>query len=138
MYLFTEGLDKHIYIVSAPVANIGELPSVACIGSLVGDSNARHGVRIEIIVDMQPVDIIAADDIVHYFEDVITVLPQSWVKDFQSIIVKNTLGMGHRHMGNGQLTRIFCLGTIRVNPCVQLHSAAVALVYHPLQWIPIG
>ena len=46
--------------------------------------------------------------------------------------------MGHGDVVDGQLARVLRLRPIGVDPSVELHAAAVTLVDHPLQRVPIG
>ena len=136
--LLAEGLDEDIDIVAAPVGNGGKLASVAVVGGLVGDGDARHGIGIEVVVDMEAIDVIAADDIADDAEDVVAVLALAGVEDLESVIVEDALGMGHGDVVDGQLARVLRLRTIGIDPGVELHAAAVTLVDHPLQRVPIG
>lgn len=85
---------------------------------------------------MQSVDIITAHDVVGNPTDILTVRGAGRVEDIQSVILEDTLRMAHGDMVGGQRRGALGLGTVRVYPGMELHSALMAFVDHPAQWVP--
>ena len=135
---FVQHLDEGIDVVTPPFTDVAETIAVALESSLVGDGHACHGIGVEIVVDMEPVDVVAADDVGHYLTDVTVVLGQARVEENQSVVLKEAVGILHIGVHHGQLGGALRLGPERVDPGVQLHAPAVTLLNHPLQGVPIG
>ena len=86
---------------------------------------------------MQSVNIITLQDVCYHLTDIVAVLLQCRIQHFQSVIVETTLGMLNHHMIAGICMGRLRLGTIGINPSVQLHTALVALLHHPSQRVPV-
>ena len=75
---FTNGIEhlfyEKVYIVTAPVTNVGNAIVVGTEIGLVRDRHTIHWIGIEIVVDMQSVDIITLQYVAHHITDVMTVL----------------------------------------------------------------
>ena len=133
-----ELFHEEVYVVATPVTYIG-IPLV--VGSKIGsirDVNTCHRVRIEIVVDVQSVNIITLQDVHDDSTDVVAVLLQGWVQQRQSVIGEATLRMTTDHMARTVGMGSLRLGTIGIDPRMQLHAALVTLFNHPLQGVPIG
>ena len=86
---------------------------------------------------MEAVDVVSAHDVLHDVADILAVLRQTRIKQQLSVVVKGTLRVLHAHVVHGKCCGGLGLCTIRINPSMNLHTALVALIHHPLQWIPI-
>ena len=129
---------KQVDVIPAPIAYIGKSQWVSPEISFVRDIDARRGIWVEIIVNMQAIHIVTLQDIRHYLTDIVTILLQRRIKQRQTVIFKTTLRMLTYHM----IARIgmshLGLCTVGINPGMQLHTTLVALFYHPCQRVPIG
>ena len=130
-------LHKTVHVVAAPVADVADTIRVITEKICVWNFLASHRIRIEIVVDMQSVNIVAAQDVAHHRTDILTVLSHSGIEDYLVVVGKAPLRMLACHMICGKLSGGLGLGTVGVYPCVKLHATLVALVHHPLQRIPI-
>ena len=133
-----ELFDKQIDVIAAPVATIVDAVAVGAILCVIGNFYACHGIGIEVVIDVQTVDIIACHNVADDVADIVAAGLLGWIQQRQAIVLKRPLGMFYNDVVAGIFVRHFRLGTIGVNPCVQLHAALVALVDHPRQRIPIG
>ena len=124
--------------MTAPVATVADAVVISLIGGIVGNLQAGYGIRIEVVVNMQTVNIIACHDVANYFTDVVTILFQGGIQQGQSVIAEATLRILNHHMVGGIGMGRLGLGTIGINPGMQLHATLMALFYHPCQRIPIG
>lgn len=130
-----ELLDKLIHIVAAPVAD-SHSATVGSVVVAVGDGDARHGIGIEIVVDVQSVDIIAPDDIVDNLTYIFAVHGQRRIEDILSVVAEDALGVYDGNMVRCQRRCRLCLCAVGVYPRVQFHSSLVALGNHPCQRVP--
>ena len=100
--------------------------------------SAMHGIGIEIVVDVEAVDVVAAHDVFCHLIYILAVLGLCWVEDKLSVVGEHARRALYGHMVRSQLHRALGLGAVGVDPCVELHAASVALVYHPFEGVPIG
>ena len=131
--LFYEEVD----IETSPVATIADAVGIGTILGVVGNLHASHRIRIEIVVDMEAIDIVARHDIPDHLADVIAALLQGRIEQRQTIVLESPFGMLHNHVITGIAVSNLRLGTIGIDPRMKLHTAFVALRYHPLQRVPI-
>ena len=131
-------LDEKAHIVAAPILDGAEACAILAVGLLVGNLGACLGVGIEIVVDVQSVNVVAADDVAHHLADVFAVLRYSGIEEQQLAILEEALRMLEIGVGGGQHGGACRLGAVGVYPSVELHAAAVALVNHPLEGVPVG
>ena len=124
--------------MTAPVATIADAVVVGSIVSSIWNLNTSHGIWIEIVIDMQAIDIITGDDIPDDVTDIVTAGLEGRIEQCQTIVLESPLRMLHNNMIAGIGMSYLRLGTIRVYPGMQFHTATVTLVNHPLQGIPIG
>jgi hypothetical protein len=94
-------------------------------------------VRIKVIVYVESVYIISANNVLHHAANIVTALRDAWIHDELTIIRKHPLWMAYRHMVARKRFSGLCLCSIRVYPCMQFHSALVALLHHPCKRIPV-
>ena len=130
--------DEDVYLISSPVTDGSEAAGIVGVELLVGDDLTGSGVGIEVVVHVNAIYIIAADDVIDDLADIVPVLLQCRIEDILSVVRKHALGMCDGNMIRGQGCRCLCLGSIRIDPRVQFHASLMALFDHPLQWIPIG
>ena len=97
----------------------------------------RYGIGIEIVIDVEAVDVVAAYYVVDNLADVIPVLWNTRIEYVQYIVGKHPFGICYGYVVGGQGGSTLCLGAIGVYPRMQFHSALMALVYHPLQGVPV-
>ena len=131
-------LDKPVDIVPAPVVDILQTVAVMPEEGLVRDHLTRCWIGIEIVIDMQSVDIIPRNDVVHDLADVLPVLLEARIEDELSVISEHTAGTTDGHVVVCQLGRALRFGPIGVDPRMQFHPAAMTFSDHPLQGIPEG
>ena len=86
---------------------------------------------------MKSVNVVTAHYVVNDLACVVCCCLACRIQDKLSAISESPVRMLCCHVAVGERRRALCLGPERVNPRVQFHSATVALVYHPLQRIPI-
>ena len=86
---------------------------------------------------MESIDVISAHDVLHDVADILAVLRQTRVQQQLSVVVKGTLWVLHAHVVHGKCCGGLGFCTIGINPSMNLHTALVALVHHPLQRIPV-
>ena len=132
MQLADEGID----ILASPFATILSA-AVAGVRGIIGDGLSGSRIGVEVVVDVEPVDVIARHDVGGHAADEVAVLWHSGVEYQQSVVGETTFGVQDILVCGGQGLRAFRFGTIGVDPRMQLHAAAVALPDHPLQRIPI-
>ena len=97
----------------------------------------RSRIWIEVIVDVQSVDIVTPHDVGHDATDVLAVLGHSRIEYHLAAVCKRSARLPRHYVGGSQAGRSRCLGTVWVNPGMQFHAAAVALVNHPCQRVPV-
>lgn len=129
-------LDKEVDILTSPVATVHSI-AIPCIRSVIGNGNTRSGIGIEIVIYVNAIHIITAHNVARHLTDIVAVLGTAGVKEQQTVIIEETVGVTEVLMRVGQCRCTLCLGTIRVDPCMQLHLSGMTLLYHPLQGIPI-
>ena len=86
---------------------------------------------------MNTVNIIAAHDVLNHLADIVAIGSDARIQDAQTVVGEHALGMGHGNMIAGKNRCPLGAGTIGIEPGVQLHTALVALLHHPLQRVPI-
>ena len=64
---------------------------------LVWNLLAGCGIWIEIVVDMETVDVVAAHDVGCHTAGIVGCLLESWVEEYQVIIVEAEIRMGLHH-----------------------------------------
>ena len=95
-------LHKTTYIVASPILNIGKAMIHTLIELLVWNLLACYRIRIEIIVDVYAVNVVAVNNVVHDAADIITVGRYAGVEDEEAVVCEHTLGMLYRHMAGGK------------------------------------
>ena len=132
-----EVTDEGIDIGTTPVASVHAL-TIACVGGIVGDGHASLGVGVEVVIDVQSVHVVAAEDVACHMADVGTVLRDAGVEDHQTAVLETAFGVTHGIVLGGQGRGTCRLGTVGVDPGMDLHATLVALFHHPGQGIPVG
>ena len=130
-------LYEMVHIFAAPVGQASRPAAIASVLSSIVDYLATDRIRIEIIVDMETVDIIAADDIVDHPADIVAVLRLPRIEDILSVVSEDAARFSCCNMVGGQLMGGLGLCPIRIDPRMEFHAPFVALVYHPLERIPV-
>ena len=129
--------DEEVDIETSPVTTIADAVGVGTILGVVGNLHASHGIRIEIVVDMEAIDIVARHDIANYRADIVAALLQGRIEQRQTIVLEGPFRMLHDHVVTGITVSHLRLGTIGIDPRMKLHTTLVALSNHPLQGVPI-
>ena len=131
--------DEQVHIVAAPVAFVGPTFSLSVFlpRCAVGKFYACHWVRVEVVVHVNGIHIVAVDDVAHHHVDEVATFGQSRVE------VNLAVGIFHKPLRvlivNVSLCRFVVLSAghaVWVNPSVQFHAALVGFVDHKLQWVP--
>ena len=133
-----EHLDEEVYVVASPVAAVADAVVVFLERGIVGDGLSGYGVGVEVVVDMEAVNIVATDDVLHHLTDVLAVLVEGGVEDEQVVISEEALGPLHIGVVVGQLGGTFRLGAVGIYPGVEFHLSLVTFAYHPFQRVPVG
>ena len=129
--------DEEVHVIAAPVAFVGESPGITTEQLVVGNGLTGSRIRIEVIVDMQPIHIITTHDVAHHMTDEVTALGNGGIQDILIIILEHPLRMPDGYMTTVELMGGFCLGPVRIDPGMQFHASFMTLRDHPLQRIPI-
>ena len=79
MYGFTQLFDENINVITAPVSYICEPSAILLELFLIGNGKSCDGIRIEIIVYMQPIYVVTAHNIVHNLAYIITIFGQTGI-----------------------------------------------------------
>ncbi len=116
-------LDKRVDVLTPPVCAVGVSPVVVSVRRIVLVSDARGylsvGIRIEVVVGVDPVDVVAAYDIGDHRRDVVANLRQSRVQHHPSIGERqNPLGVDVVDVVRRQMTRVRGFGPKWVEPGV--------------------
>lgn len=129
-------LDEQVHVVAAPVALVPS-DAVGVITGRIGKVNPFDRIGIKVVVHVDGINIISLQDVAHHAVDEVAALGQAWVKVELTIgIVEKPLGVLVVDMARCRVVVLATGHTIGVDPRVQLHTAAVALVDHKLQGIP--
>ena len=104
---------------------------------IVWNRQTLYRIRIEIVVHVYSVYIVTTHDIFCHLTDVIAILLDTRIKNKQIVVSKTVAWLAYSYVILGQLVSNLSLSTEWVNPCVQLHTALMALGNHPLQRIPV-
>ena len=131
-HLFHELID----ILTTPISYV-HAASIRVIGSIVWNGNARNRVRVEVVIDVDAIDVVAGDDVVYDLADEFAVFGSSRVEENKSVVVEEAVGVARVFVGRSQSRRSLRLGPIRIDPGMQFHLSSMALLNHPLQRVPI-
>ena len=85
---FAQLLDEAAHVVASPVADVSESPALLTEELLVWNLLAGCGIRIEIVVDMETIDVVAAHDVGSHTAGIVGCLLESRVEEHQIIIVE--------------------------------------------------
>ena len=129
-------LDEQVNIVPSPVAAFHSF-AIGCVGGIVGEVNALNGIRIEIIVHVYSVHVVAGYDIGHHLADEIAALRQAGVEvDFAVGIGEEPLRVAVVDMAGSRHFAFRGGDAVGVDPRVKLHSAAVSFGNHKPERVP--
>ena len=131
-------LYQHIHVVTAPIGFITVSATILCKTDIVGKILSRIRIRIKIIIHVNGIHIITSYNVAHNLTDVFPILGQRRIKIKLSGIIHETFGILVIRMNGRQGGRSFRLGTVRINPGMELHSPLVAFINHELHRVPIG
>ena len=67
-------LDEHVHVVAAPVVAVGDAVAVGCILAVVGDLQTGYWIRVEIVVHVNAVDVVALHNVVNHLNNILAVL----------------------------------------------------------------
>lgn len=87
---------------------------------------------------MEAVYLVTGNDVFRNLADVISVFLKGRIENVLSVIDEIAAWMLVRNMIGCQGCGTLGLGSKRIDPRMDFHVALVALLYHPLQGIPIG
>ena len=105
-------------MVAAPVALVGEAEGGGTERGLVVKLDARHGVGVEVVIDMQSVNVVALHDVCYDGAYVVAVFLQGGVEDEHPVVVDEALGVFLVGVLDAQALGALGLGTVGVDPCV--------------------
>ena len=132
-----ELLHKQVHVIATPIVDI--LDTIRVLTELlgIGNGDTLHRIRIEIVVHVDTVHVIARHDVLGHLTDIIAILRNTRIQNQQVVILKTRLRRTLGDMVCSQRLRGLRPRTIRIDPGVQLHATLVALGNHPLQGIPV-
>ena len=130
-------LDEQIHILATPVAPVHAV-AIAGVAVIVGELAAGNGIRIEIVVHVDGIDIVARHNIVDYPAYKLAALGQSRVEIELFTILNEPLGMLVIDMRRRQRLGSDRPHPVGIEPGVQLHVAGMTLVDKILQRVPHG
>ena len=136
VYLFSQLFDKQVDIVATPIIDVLQSIIIKLEFTIVGNNFTRSWIRIEIIVDVQTIYIIAAHNVVYHLINIFPVGRIARVENKLSCIRKYLTRLLNGNMITSQSISTLSFGTIRINPRMQFHPALMTLLNHPLQRIP--
>ena len=128
--------NEHIDIVAPPVGNGRKSTRVGTEVGLIGDGLPCCWVGIEIVVHVEPIYIIALQNVLDDHTGVLTIDFQSGIEDEQVAILEQAFGMGGSHMIGSYFLGACRLCPIRIDPRMTFHSTTMAFIDHPCQRIP--
>ena len=94
---FTQLLDEPAHIISSPIADITESARIGCIHLLIRNLLASYRIRIEVIVDMKPIDIITVHNISSHLTSIICSLLKCRIEKHEIIIVETEVRLLLHH-----------------------------------------
>ena len=122
--------------MTAPVAAVHPL-SIFLIRLAVGEIQSIHRIRIEIVIHMDGVKVVARNQVFDHTLNKSAVFRQAWIEIKFAVVSDETLGMLVIDMIFRKFLIFRCCHTIRVKPCVKLHAARMRFLNHKLQRVPI-
>ena len=129
-------LDEQVDVVAPPVALVPS-QAIAVVAGGVGKVDALDRIGIEVVVHVDGIDIISLQDVAHHPVDEVAALGQTGVKVNLAVgIVEKPLGVLIVDVTRCRAVVLATGHTVGVDPRMQLHAAAVALVNHELQRVP--
>ena len=131
-----EFLDELVHIVAPPIAYILKSTWVCLEEFRIGNGFTSHRIRIEIIVHVDAIHVVALQNILHHHAGEHAICLQSGIHNQEVAILKHLVWVTLGDMIGSQFGRSLRLGTIRINPRMAFHIAFVALIDHPSQWVP--
>ena len=94
---FAQLLDEAAHVVASPVTDVSESPALLTEELLVWNLLAGCGIRIEIVVDMETIDVVAAHDVGCHTAGIVGCLLESRIEEHQVIVVEAEIRMGLHH-----------------------------------------
>ena len=132
-----ELLNEEVHVVAAPVATVTNAIAILSELRIVGYGLSSCGIGIKVVVHVDTVHVVAGDDVACHLADVVAVLWNAGIQDGQPVILEAVLRLALGYVVGSQQGSALGTGTVGVNPCVQLHTATMALVNHPAQGVPV-
>ena len=131
-----QSFNEQVDVTAAPVAAV-HAATIAGIAFVVGKF-VLSGVRVEIVVHVYGINVVAAHNVAHHIADEFAALGQTRFEVGLTAVAHEPLRV---LVIDVVLRQLFCLAlgvghSIRVEPRMQLHAAAVTLVNHELQRVP--
>ena len=133
MYL----LNQNIHVAAAPVGLIAEAATIARKARVIRKVLSFDGIRIEIIVHVNGIHIIARHDVGYHLTDMVAAFGQCRV-EVQLIAVRHKpLRMRIINMNGRKLVLQRSLYPIGINPGMKLHTPLMAFFNHKLHRVPV-
>ena len=130
-------LNSQVDIITTPITNIIKATRILCKSLSIREILARNRIRIEIIVHVDSLDIIASNEVSHYLAQEITSFLQTWFKIPLGAIFNEPLGMLVEDMSRSNILNLATTTryAIRIDPYVYINTALVSLCTHKFQRI---
>ena len=74
MHGLIELLNEEIHVVATPVAPVLEAVGILLELCIIGNGQSCHRIGIEVVVHVNTVYIVAGDNVMSYFTDIVTIL----------------------------------------------------------------
>ena len=137
-YSLMNFLDQYVHVVASPIGLVGITSTVLGKADVIRKVFTRIWVWIEIVVHVDSIYIVSANNILYNLTDILAVFRQSRIEVKLVGIRYKQLRILVVRMDRRQSPCTLGLGPVRINPRMKFHVALVPLVNHPLQRIPLG
>ena len=103
---------------------------------VIGELSTFYRIRIEIVIDMQTINIVACKYIPYDAAYMVTVRLQCRIEIQLSLILYELIWVLHARMLKCQQLCGLGTGTIGINPCMKFHITLMTLINHECQRVP--
>jgi len=133
---FVQFLNQHIHITTSPVRLVSKASAITGKTCVIGKIDSLNRIRIEIVIHVDSVHIIAGHNIRHDFTDIFTTLGKCRVEVQLVSISNKPFRMLIIYMFRRQLVLQGGFHPIRINPGMKLHIPFPAFLNHELHRVP--
>ena len=120
-----------VHIVAPPVGSLRSLEAfcqaILAETLVVGEVHARHGIRIEVVVHVNSIHIVARNDVPYHAADELAARRYARVEEYLFVVADEPFGMFMVDVRIRKRRIASRAGAIGIEPGVELHVAAMAL-----------